>query len=63
MMTIAGKFHLKILKILNNPQAILTSYSGDRGIHLANVLALGMKTGQEIPIPSRFEYCFFPIVF
>jgi hypothetical protein len=24
---------------------------------------LGMKTGREIPVPSRFEYYFFPIVF
>jgi hypothetical protein len=24
---------------------------------------IGMKTGREIPVPSGFEYCFFPIVF
>jgi hypothetical protein len=30
---------------------------------VALYLEIGMKTGQEIPVPSRFEYCFFLIVF
>jgi hypothetical protein len=52
-------FLLIFIKYESNGWCTITTL----GINFRKGLRLGMKTGREIPVPSRFEYYFFPIVF
>jgi hypothetical protein len=54
---------LKAKGVKLNPEKCV--FGVPRGMLLGFIVSerVGMKTRWEIPVPSRFEYCFFPIVF